>query len=90
MPKKRTLDLTEEQRDALLHHRDHDKRPYVRERCAALLKVAQGMSARQVALRGLLKRRCPETVRNWLNIYEAEGIFSIIRGGEGESLTPDY
>ena len=37
---RRTLDLTVSQRQELLHHHDHDSRPYVRERCAALLKIA--------------------------------------------------
>jgi hypothetical protein len=39
---RRTLKLkTREQRE-LEHYRDHDTRPYVRERCGALLKIAEG------------------------------------------------
>ena len=62
MPRRRTLDLTDPQRQELLHHRDHDPRPYVRERCAALRKIADGQSAHAVARQGLLKPRDPDTV----------------------------
>jgi hypothetical protein len=62
MSQRRTLALTAEQRQELLHHRDHDPRPYVRERCAALLKVADGQTAHAVARAGLLRPRDPDTV----------------------------
>ena len=42
MSQRRTLRLTPPQRDDLLRHRDHDPRPYVRERGAAILKIADG------------------------------------------------
>jgi hypothetical protein len=42
MATRRTLGLrTREQRE-LEYYRDHDARPYVRERCGALLKIAGG------------------------------------------------
>jgi hypothetical protein len=42
MAGRRTLRLkTREQRE-LEHYRDHDARPYVRERCSALLRMAAG------------------------------------------------
>jgi hypothetical protein len=44
MPQRRTLALNPDQRQELLHARDHDPRPAVRERCAALLKIAAGQS----------------------------------------------
>ena len=74
---RRTLDLTESQAQELRHHRDHDPRPYVRERCAALLKIADGMSPHAVALHGLLKRRKPDTVYAWLDFYEIIGFQSV-------------
>jgi hypothetical protein len=40
MALRRTLELTASQRQDLQQYRDHDTRPYVRERCAALLKAA--------------------------------------------------
>ena len=75
---RRTLDLTETQRADLLQHRDHDPRPYVRERCAALLKIADGLSPHAVARHGLLKPRKPDTVYSWLTWYEQRGLQSVI------------
>jgi hypothetical protein len=77
MPLRRTLELTDQQRQELLHYRDHDSRPYVRERCAALLKIADGQSPHAVARRGLLKPRDPDTLYEWLNWYERLGIRSV-------------
>ena len=77
MPRRRTLELTELQRQALLHYRDHDRRPYVRERCAALLKIADGQAPHAVARHGLLKPRDPDTVYGWLNWYERLGLRSV-------------
>ena len=45
MPLRRTLELTDSPRHDLQQYRDHDPRPYVRERCAALLKIADGLNA---------------------------------------------
>ncbi len=78
MPQRRTLFLNETQRQELLHHRDHDPRPSVRERCAALLKIAAGQSPHAVARQGLLKPRDPDTVYAWLNWYEREGLRSVL------------
>ncbi|MCZ7569951.1 MAG: hypothetical protein M5U01_15395 [Ardenticatenaceae bacterium] len=41
--------MSAEQRDALKDKRDHDPQPYVRERCASLLKVADEVSGHAVA-----------------------------------------
>ena len=77
MALRRTLELTNSQRQDLLHHRDHDPRPYVRERCAALLKIADGQSPHAVARHGLLKARDPDTVYEWLNLFERLGLRSV-------------
>ncbi|HEX6751431.1 MAG TPA: IS630 family transposase [Longimicrobium sp.] len=53
--------------------RDHDKRPYLRERAAALLKIGSGMSAHHVARHGLLKPRDPDSVYQWLNDFIGTG-----------------
>lgn len=53
--------------------RDTHPKPYVRERAAAILKVASGWSARRVALHGLLRPRRPETVGDWIDRYLASG-----------------
>ena len=78
MPRRRTLALIDSQRQELLHYRDHDPRPYVRERCAALLKVADGQAAYAVARHGLLKPRDPDTVYSWLEMYERLGIQGVL------------
>jgi ribosomal protein S18 acetylase RimI-like enzyme len=79
----RTLTLSPEQRDELVGHRDHDPRPYVRERCAALLKIADGTSPFAVAKAGILKPRDPDTVYSWLNTYEAGGLAGVIAHQHG-------
>lgn len=80
---RRTLVLTEEQRQELLQLRDHDTRPYVRERAAALLKTADGHTPHQVARRGLLKPRDPDTVYGWLDRYQASGTAGLIAHPQG-------
>lgn len=70
---RRTLVLTDGQRAELERARAHDPRPYLRERAAALLKVADGQSPRSVALSGLLRPREPDTVYAWLDRYLADG-----------------
>lgn len=49
MPKHRTLTLSQQQRQELTQQRDHAKEAYLRERCAAVLKVADGAKASHVA-----------------------------------------
>src|SRR5688572_16008510 len=84
MPTLRPLVLSEPERQALLSMRDHDPKSYRRERAAALLKVADGMPAAQVARGGLLRRRQPDTIYAWLDRYEAEGIAGLdLRPGRG-------
>ncbi len=83
MSQRRTLALTPEQRQALLHHRDHDPRPYVRERCAALLKVADGQAPHAVARGGLLRPRDPDTVYAWLDRYQASGLAGVLAHQHG-------
>lgn len=68
---KRSLKLSVPERQELERMRDHDPRAYLRERAAALLKIADGMAPSLVARQGLLKVRHQETVFVWLNEYEA-------------------
>jgi hypothetical protein len=83
MPQRRILALTDTQRAALLHYRDHDSRPYVRERCAALLKIAEGLAPHAVARRGLLRSRDPDTVYAWLDRFQAEGLAGLFAHQQG-------
>ena len=85
MANRRTLRLkTREQRE-LEHYRDHDVRPYVRERCGALLKIAAGAPPHAVARQGLLQPRDPDTLYGWLAVSEEEGRAGLVahpHGGE--------
>lgn len=83
--KLRTLTLTVEQSQALKEYRDHDSRVHVRERCAALLKIASGKSAHWVARNGLLKPRDPDTVYAWMSIYETQGMEGLIQRTQGQN-----
>lgn len=83
MAERRPLKLTTKQREDLTWHRDYDFRPYVRERCAALLKIADGQSAYAVSQQGLLKTRDPDTVYNWRDIYEREGLTGLLAHQHG-------
>ena len=73
MAKRRIFSPTPEEETYLTQVRDHDRRPYLRERAAALLKIASGISPHAVALNGLLKRRDPDTVYKWLDDFIRDG-----------------
>ncbi len=78
------LSLSAAQHAELLRVRDHDPRPYLRERAAALLKVAAGASARAVARHGLLRPRHPDTVADWIARYRAGGVAGLrVLAGRG-------
>ena len=81
----RRISLTEEQRQELVRLRDHDPRPYVRERGAAVLKIAEGQSPHRVAQSGLLKPRDPDTISAWLDRYQAEGVAGLTAHPHGGS-----
>ena len=77
MPFRGTLELTPEDRAQLAHHREPDARPFVRERGAALLKVAAGASPHAVAHHGRLRPREPDTVYEGVTWYEKLGFFRV-------------
>jgi len=83
MYQRRTLALSDDERAQLLSHRDHDPKPYVRERCAALLKIADGDAPYAVANAGLLRHRDPDTVYAWLDHYQAEGLPGLLAHQHG-------
>jgi hypothetical protein len=84
MPAKLQVILSEAQQQELEQARDRHAKAYVREAAAAILKVAAGNSARQVAARGLLKVRDAETVSEWIQRYQAEGIAGLkVKAGRG-------
>ncbi len=91
MPTIRSLPLTAAQREELIAVRDHALKPYLRERAAALIKIAEGMSAAQVAARGLLRSRAADTVYDWLDRYTERGVsgLSILPGrGRKPAFSP--
>ncbi|HZC77395.1 MAG TPA: hypothetical protein VE258_06570 [Ktedonobacterales bacterium] len=66
MPRPLQLSLTSVERAALLGARDHHAKAYLRERAAAIVRVADGWSARAVARSGCRKPRRVETVGRWV------------------------
>lgn len=81
--KRRTIVLTSERRKELEEYRDHHPKPYVRERCSAILKIADGKTAHQVAREGILKPHKPNTIYGWLDKYEKEGISGLVNHQHG-------
>ena len=78
------IELAAEQQRAVEDLRDHAPKAYVRERAAALLKLAAGQSLRAVAEQGLLRRRDRHTVLDWLRRYQAEGVAGLgVKAGRG-------
>jgi transposase len=84
MPKPLVINLTSEQQEELEQSRDHHPKPYMRERAAAILKIAEGQSGLQVAMKGLLKPRDPDTIYEWVSRYQSEGLQGLsIKPGRG-------
>jgi len=84
MPNPLDFHLTPEERRELEHVRDHHNKAYLRERAAALLKIAAGQSGLRVARHGLHKPRDPDTIYSWLRRYQAGGVAGLaINSGRG-------
>src|SRR5258708_13803077 len=86
MAQPRCIHLTAEQAEELQRVRDHHKKAYMRERAAAILKVASGLSMLQVALHGLHKPRRYETISEWISRYESGGVEALrVQPGRGRN-----
>lgn len=84
MPVPLQINLTPEEREELEQVRDTHPKAYLRERAAALLKIADGMSGLQVSQAGLLRPRDPDTIYRWVERYRAQGLAGlVIRAGRG-------
>ena len=84
MPPPLKIELSEAQRRELEEIRDHDRRPYMRERAAAILKIANGHSGLQVARNLLNRPHWQDTIYDWVKRYHAEGVKGLeIRLGRG-------
>lgn len=79
MPAPRPFVLTVAQRVELVHVRDHAQRPYLRERAAALLTLAEGWSMRRTARESGLRPRRPETIAAWRARYLAGGLAGLVQ-----------
>jgi transposase len=84
MPKQLSLTLNPDEYRLLQSLvRSHPK-AYLRQRAAALLKIAEGCSVNFVAHHGLLRRFRAETVSAWLKRFQAEGFDGLpIKAGRG-------
>lgn len=84
MPKRRYFTPTADEIAELEKVRDHHRKPYMREKAGALVKIALGQTPRAVALHGLLKPRKPDTIYAWLDTYESEGLKGLcVKKGRG-------
>ena len=78
------LVLSPEQEAQLRQVLPHSPKPYLRQRAACLLKIAQGQSGRQVAQSGLLCTRGKPTVYKWFQAYKAGRLGGLtIQAGRG-------
>ena len=81
---RREVKLLAEQRAELIEVARHDPKAYRRERASAILQVADGEVASQVAAHGLLVPRDPDTVYGWLDRYDEDGMDGLtIAAGRG-------
>ncbi len=84
MPGRLKITLSQEQRSQLTDLRDHAPVPYLRERAAAVLKIADGISGREVARNRLNRPHWQDTVYEWLHRFQKEGVAGLkIRTGRG-------
>ncbi len=80
MAQARQLTLTDEQQRDLLDCREHHPKAYMREKAAAILKVAA---------HGLLRPRQPKLVGRWIDRYLAQGRAGWL-GRTGRGRTPAF
>jgi hypothetical protein len=84
MPPPLRIELSEEQRQELEKVRDHHRLPYMRERAAAMLKIASGHSGLETARNLLNRAHWQDTVYEWVKRYKAEGVAGLeIHKGRG-------
>ncbi len=77
--KKYVITLNDDERQSLEKIRDTHQKPYMRERCSAILKIAAGHSPYFVAKHCLLTQRDPDTVYGWVKSYLETGILGLYR-----------
>ena len=84
MPKRIVVELSQAQRRELEQVRASHAKPYMRERAAAVLKVAEGQTLSAVATSALLTRHKPETIHGWIDTYLRQGLQGwVVKAGRG-------
>jgi transposase len=84
MPPPLKIELKDRQRRELEDIRDHHELPYLRERAAAILKIADGHSGLQTARNLLNRAHWQDTIYEWVKRYQTEGVEGLkIRSGRG-------
>jgi len=84
MPKRLIPILSNDDFNVLTKLRDHSPKPYLRERAAAILKLANGQTASAIASTGLLHQRYYETVSDWFHRFQSDGAAGlVIKSGRG-------
>lgn len=84
MPGRLKIELTETQKAELVAIRDHHPTPYMRERAAAILKIAAGFSGRETALNRLNRPHWQDTIYEWVKRYREKGVEGLkIKPGRG-------
>jgi transposase len=84
MPRKLIPVLSDEIFQQLTDLAKHSPKPYLRERASAILKLADGQSASQIACAGLLQKRYYETVSDWFHRFQSQGVEGLsIKAGRG-------
>jgi len=62
----------------------HHPKPHVREKCSALLKLAQGHSALTIAAEELLTPHAQDTLTDWVKRFQQKGLEGLqVRSGRG-------
>src|SRR5260370_1114117 len=79
----------EDHRKEVLRQRDHAPQPYLRERCAALLMIAEGDYPAHIARARLYRGRKEETVADWLKRSQQAG-FAGLRVLPGRGRKPAF
>jgi transposase len=84
MPGRLKLELDKHARAELEEVRDHAPKPYMRERAAAILKIASGLSGREVARNRLNRAHWQDTLYEWVKRYQTDGISGLkMKAGRG-------
>jgi len=84
MPKRLEINLEPAERAKLERAVKTHPKPYLRERAAAMVKISEGLSGREVALHRLNRPHAPDTIYDWVKLYRQQGLEGlVIKEGRG-------